>query len=149
MTVYLIQMDTWDAIVQNICTHELLIKRKTQLDQLSEGLSSLGFTNFLSMFGEELKCLFVRRMCVTLTTEDLLSLIVPVPQVPEQGAGSKTYEYLMTYVRILNEMGKSYGIINPWHMHRKVTVVVLCVCVSICYQASCYISRLRVQSAML
>ena len=72
---------------------ELLIKRKTQLDQLSEGLSSLGFTNFLSTFGEELKCLFVRRMCVTLTTGDLLSLIVPVPQVPEQGGGSQTYEF--------------------------------------------------------
>ena len=47
-----------------------------------------------------------RGMCRTLTT-DLLSLIVPVPKVPEQGAGSKTYEYLMTYVRNLNEMGKS------------------------------------------
>ena len=100
-------MDTRDAIVQNICTHELLIKRKTQLDQLSEGLSPLGFTNFLSTFGEELKCLFVRGMCHTLTTEDLLTLIVPVPKVVEQEAGSKTYEYLMTYVRNLNEMGKS------------------------------------------
>jgi hypothetical protein len=109
-------MDTRDAIVQNICTHELLIKRKTQLDQFSEGLSPLGFTNLLSTFGKELKCLFVKRTCVALTTEDLLSLIVPVPQVPEQGVGSKTYEYLMTYVRNLNEMGKSYGIINPRRM---------------------------------
>ena len=38
---------------------------------------------------------------------------------------------------------------NPRRMRRRVTVVVLCVRVSVCYQASCYIPCLRVQSAAL
>ena len=44
-------------------------------------------------------------------------------------------------------------IINPRCMHQRITVVVLCVCLSVwlCYQASCYcnIPRLQVQSAVL
>lgn len=104
-------MDTRDVIIQNVCTYELIVKRKTQLDQLSEGLSPLGFTNFLSTFTEELKCLFVKGIYVDLTAEDLLSLIVVVPQVPQQGVGAKSYEYFMMYVKSLNELGKSLGIL--------------------------------------
>ena len=33
-------------------------------------------------------------------------------------------------------------IINPRRMRRRVTVVVLCVCLSVCYHASCYMPRL-------
>ena len=28
---------------------------------------------------------------------------------------------------------------NPWHMRRRIIVVILCVCVSVCYEASCCI----------
>ena len=36
-----------------------------------------------------------------------------------------------------------------WRMRWRVTVVVLCVYLSVCYQANCYIPCLRVQSAVL
>ena len=44
-----------------------------------------------------------------------------------------------------------YTIINPRHMHNGYGSRSVCVCVylCVCYQASCYISRLQVQSAGL
>ena len=46
--------------------------------------------------------------------------------------------------------GVIVALINPRRMRRRVTVVVLCaclcVCVSVCYQASCYIPYLYVES---
>ena len=99
-------MDTRDAIVQNVCTHELLIKWKSQLDQFAEGLSPLGFTDFLSTFCEELKGLFVRGMNNEVSTENLLALVVMVPEVPQHGSvGFQTHLYLLRYLRDLDEMG--------------------------------------------
>ena len=97
-------MDTRDAIVQNVCTYEILIKRKTQLDQLAEGLSPLGFTSFLSTLVDELKELFVGGISVT--TEHILSLIRMVPEVPDEGVGVKTHQYLIRYITDLDEVGE-------------------------------------------
>ena len=79
--------------------YELLLTRKTQLDQIVEGLSSLGFIDFLGTFTEELSNLFVGGENKT-TTDDLLSLITIVPLIPEHGAAANVKE--------LNENGESF-----------------------------------------
>ena len=43
----------------------------------------------------------------------------------------------------------THPFVNPQRMRRKVTVVILSVCLSVCYHASCYIPHLRVQFAVL
>ena len=89
--------------------YEVLLQRKTQLDQLVEGLSCLGFVDFLGTFKEELSDLFVGGMKTTV--DDLLRHITIVPHVPTDGTAAKTYQHFIRYVEELNENGKSHVII--------------------------------------
>ena len=41
------------------CLYEILIKRKVQLDHIAEGLSSLGFTELMGAFTDELQPILV------------------------------------------------------------------------------------------
>ena len=87
-------MDTRAAIVQNVCINEILLKRKTQLDQLVEGLSSLGFLDFLATFKEELCSL------VQTTVDDLMGHINIIPQIPTDGAAAyNTYQHFLLVLK--------------------------------------------------
>ena len=79
--------------------NELVAKRKVQLDQLSEGLASLGFSDILSTFTEIFKPVFVGGKKVPSAEELLSQLECDFPHT------SGTYEYLQGYLRELDEKG--------------------------------------------
>ena len=87
--------------MQDICINELIVKRKAQLDQLSEGLSSLGFSQLLCTFTEALKPIFVGGP-KTLSTEELLGIM---ECAPSQNGGGATWEYVQQYVSELDGKG--------------------------------------------
>ena len=94
------QVDTRTAIVQNICLYEILMKRKVEIDQVAERLASLGFSDLLSSFPEEMKPIFVGGVKVP-TLISHLDLIAP-----DSRSGEVTYNYLQQYIMDLDETGR-------------------------------------------
>ena len=94
-------MDTRLAIVQSICVYEILMKRKTQIDHLAEGLSEMGFINLLSTFPTVMQPLFVGGVKVPAGDEffDLL-------KVSSASKDLKTYMYVQRCLLELDEDGK-------------------------------------------
>ena len=77
------------------------MKRKLQLDQIAEGLSSLGFMDLLCTFTDKMEALFVGG-CTLPTNEDLLNLVKIQPS-----SGSEiTHSYLQKYILDLDQDGK-------------------------------------------
>ena len=77
------------------------MKRKVQLDDIAEGLCSLGFSDVLSSFTELFKSVFVGGVKKP-STEDFLGHI---DIVPPENVGEKTYEFLQQYIVELDEQG--------------------------------------------
>ncbi|MCG8625779.1 MAG: hypothetical protein MJE68_27740 [Proteobacteria bacterium] len=77
------------------------MKRKVQLDQISEGLSSLGFAQILKTFTDILQPVFVGG--TSLSSEELLTHLDLVP--PGDQSGGVTFEYLQQYIMELDESG--------------------------------------------
>ena len=77
------------------------MKRKVQLDQISEGLSSLGFVQILKTFTDILQPVFVGG--TSLSSEELLAHLDLVP--PGDQSGGVTFEYLQQYIMELDESG--------------------------------------------
>ena len=80
------------------------MKRKVQLDQISEGLSSLGFSQILVTFTDILQPIFVGG--TRLSPEELLTHLDLVP--PEDQSGMVTFEYLQQYIMELDESGRLF-----------------------------------------
>jgi hypothetical protein len=80
------------------------MKRKVQLDHISEGLSSLGFAQILETFTDTFQPVFVGG--VRLSPEDLLTHLDLVP--PEDQNGGVTFEYLQQYIMDLDENGRLF-----------------------------------------
>ena len=83
-------------IVQNVCMNEIIIKRKLQLDHLSEGLSSLSFSELLTSFTEEFKEVFVGGGGGDVSLDTLLSIIES--NEADKTAGRRTLAYLRQYL---------------------------------------------------
>ena len=83
--------------------HEIIIKKKLQLDHLSEGLSSLGFSELLSSFTKEFKAVFVGGGGGDVSLDTLLSIIDF--NEADNTAGRRTLVYLRQYVTELDEKG--------------------------------------------
>ena len=90
--------------MQNICMYEIIVKRKLQLDHLSEGLSSLGFSEVLTTFTEILKPAFVGGKKNPSVEELLNNLELCAPQ-QNGGPGMLTYQFLQQYLMELDEKG--------------------------------------------
>ena len=67
-----LRANTRNAITQNICLYEILMKRKVQLDHLVEGIGSLGFSEVLIACEDIMQHIFVGGMKKP-TTEELLA----------------------------------------------------------------------------
>ena len=76
------------------------MKRKAQLDQLSEGLCSFGFSQLLCTFTETLKPIFVGGHAI-LSAEELFGIL-------ECDGGGTTWEYLQQYLSQLDGKGILY-----------------------------------------
>ena len=50
--------------------------------------------------------------------------------------------HIETLTTLISKVGHHFGIINPRRACARVTVVVLCVCLSVCYRSSGYSIRL-------
>ena len=70
---------------------------------------------------------------------NLCFLFILAPRITGFQTGNETNCSLGHHTRCL---------IKPQHMHRRVTVVVLCVCVSICYHANYYVPHLYVENTV-
>ena len=79
------------------------MKRKVQIDQIAEGLASLGFPDLLSSFPEEMKPIFVGGVKVP-TLEELISHLDLI--APDSRSGEVTYNYLQQYIMDLDETGR-------------------------------------------
>lgn len=80
-----------------------MIKRKIQIDHVAEGLASLGFSDLLASFPEEMKPIFVGGV-KNPSLEELLSHLDLI--VPDSKSGEVTYEYLQQYLMDLDETGR-------------------------------------------
>lgn len=76
-----------------------------------EGLSSLGFMDFVGTFKEELSGLFIGGMNSTVATVD--DLLDHITVNPKDGAATRTYQHLVHYIHDLNEDGKLYVTYYP------------------------------------
>ena len=99
------------------------MKRKVQLDQISEGLSSLGFSESLETFTDLLQPIFVGGM--HLSPEDLIAHLDLVP--PDDQSGEVTFEHLQQYIINLDESGRLF-IVHCLSRESCMTLIIVLFC---------------------
>ena len=72
------QENTREMVLQSIILYEILLKRKLIIDQLAEGLESLGFRDLMVAFPDAFEPLFVAAVSGnSVTADQILEMITP------------------------------------------------------------------------
>ena len=103
------QMSTKEAIVQDLFTFDALYKRQVLLDQLKEGLKSIGALKLIQTFPNEMLPMFTFQG--QLVADDVLEAIDV--QVSEDSEGLRPEDevllrFLQRYIRSLTQSGWSF-----------------------------------------
>jgi len=83
--------------MQTIMIHDVLLKRKEPLDQLCEGLKTLGILDLIRAHPDLMKSYFVHNGDTCLTSDDIINNL----EIPESDQSGNTYNFLIQSIKEL------------------------------------------------
>ena len=83
--------------MQTVMIHDVLLKRKEPLDQLCQGLKTLGILDLIRAHPDLMKSYFVHNDDTCLTADDIVNNL----EIPERHQSGNTYNFLIQSIKEL------------------------------------------------
>ena len=92
----IIDISNKEFLLQHLVFHELLVSRKNEIEEFSEGLKHLGFLDFLCKHKETCKVLFIGADYAPITADSLKEMIITVET--QSFSERQAYEWFLAYI---------------------------------------------------